>query len=236
MTNLIAAELIESHPTADEVELVLTVSTKSTVGAAGGDFGHRNLTAIKRHRTTVVPLPEPFGERRCLGFAERDGGWLGASAGGRTVRSYVCFAERAAERAILLANRLGMISRIPRAALGSPRSAQGREASSEPIAHWIAVLECGRRIAARTLRCAGDYQCAAASTVLVAEALSGAGLDSPPAAGVFSLEELIRLERLAPALADVGIRVVDEPLRGDAPNARRQGSKARAAEQTPALR
>ncbi len=77
VTNLVAAELLAAHPEADEVELVFTVSSEATVGRAGREFAHRGLTSVGHHRTTVVPLPEPFGERRCLGFAEPERGWLG---------------------------------------------------------------------------------------------------------------------------------------------------------------
>ncbi len=63
LTNLLAADLLARHPEADEVELVFTISVKGSVGPAGG---HPDwLTATKRHRTTVVRLPEPFGRRRC---------------------------------------------------------------------------------------------------------------------------------------------------------------------------
>ncbi len=93
VTNLVAADLLVSHPEADEVEMVFTVSSKGTSGRAGGDFAHRGMTALAQHHTTVVPLPAPFGPRRCLGFAEPDGGWLGAIAAGITVSPYICLDE-----------------------------------------------------------------------------------------------------------------------------------------------
>jgi Secreted repeat of unknown function len=101
VTNLIAADLLATHPEADEVELAFTVSTKSPTGPAGGDFAHRNLTTVSRHRTKVIPLPAPFGMRRCPGFAEPDGGWLGGVVGDRVVSPYVCIAERTTHRAML---------------------------------------------------------------------------------------------------------------------------------------
>ena len=62
LTNLLAVDLLAQHPDADEVELVFTVSTRSSVGPAGRSFAHRGLTAAGgRHRTAIVPLPEPFG-------------------------------------------------------------------------------------------------------------------------------------------------------------------------------
>lgn len=130
VTNLIAADLLAAHPEADEVELAFTVSTKSTSGRAGADFAHRNLTALARHRTTVIPLPEPFGARRCLGFAEPDAGWLGAAAANLAVGTYVCIAERPVHRAMLALNAAGVMSRLPRAALRSPSPAATRRAAS----------------------------------------------------------------------------------------------------------
>jgi NAD(P)-dependent dehydrogenase (short-subunit alcohol dehydrogenase family) len=206
ITNLVAADLLAAHPEADEIELAFTVATRSTSGPAGGDFAHRNLTTLPRHRTALIPLPEPFGRRRCLGFAEPDAGWLGAVAAGRAVNSYVCLAERGAHRAMLALNAAGLMSRLPRAALGSAPSPNG-EASREPVAHWTAVLERGRRIGARTLECRGDYRGAAESAVVFAQAL----LDEGAAAfrGVFGPEDLPDLDRLTPSLREVGISVVD---------------------------
>jgi hypothetical protein len=67
------------------VEPVFTVSLKGSHGPASGDIGSEWLTAAKRHRTTVVRLPEPYGRRRCLGIAEQHRGWLGPIARGKTV-------------------------------------------------------------------------------------------------------------------------------------------------------
>ena len=64
----------------DEVELVFTVTAKGTGGAASADFAHRGFTGQGHHRVKQVTLPEPFGSRRVLGFAEPDGGWLGPMA------------------------------------------------------------------------------------------------------------------------------------------------------------
>ena len=94
LTNLLAADLLADHPEADEVELVFTVPARSVAGPSGSQFAHRALTREAAHQTTVVPLPEPFGRRRRLGFAEADNGWLGAVAGGRAVSPYLCISER----------------------------------------------------------------------------------------------------------------------------------------------
>jgi len=212
VTNLIAADLLAAHPEADEVELAFTVSSRSTNGRAGGDFGHRNLTTVGRHRTKVIPLPPPFGPRRCLGFAEPDGGWLGSVAGDRMVSPYLCIAEKATHRAMLALNKAGLMSRLPRASFGSPPRTDEGDASDEPVAHWIAVLKQGERIAAQTLQCRGDYRCAAASTVVFARALIASGAGGALPCGVFDPEDLLSLDALAPALRENGISAVNQPV------------------------
>ena len=160
---------------------------------AGADFAHRGLTTVARHRTTIVALPEPFGTRRCLGFAEPDAGWLDPLPDGVAVTPYVCVAERSVHRTLLAANATGLMTRLPRAALRST-PVGGEGATREPVAHWIAVFDHGRRIAARTLECRGDYAAAAASTVTCAEALARAGQER---AGAFA-ERMFALDDSLP--------------------------------------
>ena len=118
VTNLLAAQLLEDNPGADEAELVFTVTAKGTGGAASADFAHRGFTGQGHHRVKQVTLPEPFGSRRVLGFAEPDGGWLGPMADGLTVRPYICLAERSLGAMMRTLNAVRLISKLPRAALG----------------------------------------------------------------------------------------------------------------------
>lgn len=204
LTNLLAADLLARHPEADEVELIFTISVKGSAGPAGG---HPDwLTATRRHRTTVVRLPEPFGRRRCLGIAEQHNGWLGAIAAGKTVSTYLCMTERRMQRALLTVNAAGLIGRLPRSAF---TATPVREATAEPIRHWVAVRQRGTVLAASTLRCRGDYQSAAAATVLIAGRLTGHG--DPLPAGVLVPEEVLTIGELKPGLAEAGITVVEEP-------------------------
>ncbi len=210
VTNLVAAELLAAHPEADEVELVFTVSSAATVGRAGREFAHRGLTSVGHHPTAVVPLPEPFGERRCLGFAEPERGWLGAVAGSKRVSLYLCIAEVGMQRSLLAANRARLLSRVPRSALRSPPLHPDRH-FHEPIRHWVAVLSGGERIAARTVRCRGDYRAAASSSVAFAAALLDPDRE-PPRPGVFDPEELFSVFGLADSLAQYGITVCEEEV------------------------
>jgi len=209
LTNLLAADLLADHPEADEVELVFTVSAKSAVGPAGSRFAHRALTTEARHQTTVVPLPEPFGRRRCVGFAEADNGWLGAVADGRAVSPYLCISEHRVHSALLAFNSAGIIARLPRSAFVSAPSDAPGAAGAEPVAHWVAVRRRGACLAARTLRCRGDYRSAAAGTVLFARSLA-AGAAGAGGAGVLVPEEACTIGELRSALAESDIVVVDE--------------------------
>ena len=72
----------------------------------------------------------------------------------------------------------------------------------------MAVRRRGACLAARTLRCRGDYRSAAAGTVLFARSLA-AGAGSGPA-GVLVPEEAFTIGELRSALAESDIVVVDE--------------------------
>lgn len=205
VTNLVAADLLVAHPEADEVELVLTVTTKGSGGSSSGDFAHRGLTGVAHHRTTRVMLPEPYGGRRALGFAEAERGWLGPVAAGLAVNTYVCLAERGVHGLMLGLNHARLISRLPRAALGPGRRTDVAGASREPVAHSVSVLRGGRRIATTLVRGAGDFRMAAASSVVFADALLGRDGGHACGAGVFNPEEALSLRRLATGLDKAGI-------------------------------
>ena len=114
VTTIVAADLLGLHPAARELEIVFTLSLSVSRGPASADFIHRGLTAVSRHRTALVRLPSPFGERRCLGFGEGDAGWLGGIAEGRIVRQYVCIAEPAVHERLLGLNSAGAMASMPR--------------------------------------------------------------------------------------------------------------------------
>ena len=127
------------------------------------------------------------------------------------VSPYVCIAERSTHRAMLALNKAALMSRLQRAAFGAPPRTNEGEASDEPVAHWIAVLNQGKRIAAQTLECRGDYRSAAACAVVFADALTADGDRLVP--GVFDPEDLLSLDNLAAALSQRGIVAVNRPVR-----------------------
>jgi hypothetical protein len=207
VTALVAADLLRLHPKAQELEIVFTHSVRSAAGPASADFFYRGLTAVTRHRTALVPLPSPFGERVCLGFSENESGWLGGLAEGRAVRLYVCIAEPPVHEHLLELNRAGAMHTLPPPPADTPRPPGDGSAGDEPVAHWIAAIRGGRRLGARTIECRGDFLHAARSTVVFADAL----LAGQPEGGCFDPEELWTLGSLEPELRAAGIAVVSHP-------------------------
>ena len=207
VTNLLAARLLEQNPGADEVELVFTVTTKGTGGAASADFAHRGFTGRGHHRVKQVRLPEPFGSRRVLGFAEPDGGWLGPMADGLTVSPYICLAERTVGAMMRTLNGARLISKLPRAALGSGRPAAAQEASREPVAHSVAVLRNGQPLDYRLVVGRGDFRMAASSSIVFAEALLGRDGSVAVQPGAWYPEEVLSLNRVETSLRQVGIDI-----------------------------
>jgi hypothetical protein len=207
VTTIVAADLLHLHPDADELEMAFTLSSTTPRGPASADFVHRGLTTVARHRTALIPLPRPFGERRCVGFGEGDAGWLGGVAEGRVVRLYICVNEPAAHQRLLERNGAGEMAKLPRSLIDSRELSVDGAPSDEPVAHWVAANRGGRRLAARTVQCRGDFLHAARSTVLLAEALLGQGRSG----GCFDPEEICTLSEIEPQLLGAGVRIVPYP-------------------------
>jgi len=207
VTNLLAAQLLEDNPGADEVELVFTVTTKGTGGAASADFAHRGFTGRAHHRVKQVALPEPFGSRRVLGFAEPDGGWLGPMTDGLTVSPYICLAERSLGAMMRMLNAARLISKLPRSALGPGRPAAVEQASREPVAHSVAVLREGVPLDYRLVAGQGDFRMAASSSIVFAEALLGRDGRVAAQPGAWYPEEVLSLNCVQASLRRAGIDI-----------------------------
>ena len=208
VTTIVAADLLRRHPEAEELEMVFTISGAVPRGPASVDHLHRALTTVARHRMLAVPLPEPFGERVCVGFGEDDAGWLGGIAEGRIVRSYVCVLEPAMHEWLLTLNDVGAVSRLSGSLIRPRPAGSDGAASEEPIAHWIAAVRGDRRLAVFTVQCRGDFVHTARSAVVFAEALHA----RPPGGGCFDPEEVCTLEDVQEGLRDIGIAIVPAEL------------------------
>ena len=203
VTTIVAADLLRQHPNAGELEIVFTLSVTAPRGPAGAEFITRGLTTVARHRTALVPLPQPFGERQCLGFREGDAGWLGGIAEGRVVRQYICITEPAIHARLLELNAAAALNELPTELIGARSPSADGAPSDEPVAHWIAAVREGRRLNARTVECRGDFLHAARSTIVFADAL----LSCRQQAGCFDPEEIFMLSDVQAELQAAGITI-----------------------------
>ena len=206
VTTIVAADLLGLHAHATEVEIVFTLSLSASRGPASAEFVHRGLTAVPRHRTALVRLPSPFGERVCLGFGEGDAGWLGGIAEGRIVRQYVCIAEPTVHEQLLALNAAGAMVSMRRSLIAVRTQRADGTVGNEPVAHWVAAIRAGRRLGARTVECAGGSLSAARSAVVFADALRR----EPPPSGCFNPEEIWTLGAVEARLRAAGISVVSQ--------------------------
>jgi NAD(P)-dependent dehydrogenase (short-subunit alcohol dehydrogenase family) len=217
LTNLVARDLLAANPQADLVEIVLTFSTSGTSGPGAREWMHGYLTRQRYNPIFTVPLPPPYGVRRCMQVAHEDRGWLADEViGAREVRTGVCALELSHDAALRALNAVRLLARLPRKLFSSPprlmrTSASGdhaAEPSRDPIAEWVAVYRRGERLGARTIEGEGDYRMTAAATVAASEALMDPGRERPPS-GVHSIEQLLDLKEVLPALQSRGIRIAD---------------------------
>ena len=151
--------------------MVFTLSAAAPRGPASVEAVHRGLTTVARHRTVLVPLPEPFGERICVGFGEDDAGWLGGIAEGRLVRPYICLLEPALHEWLLTLNDVGALSRMSKSVIRARLPDGDETANPEPVAHWIAATRGDRRLGVSIVRCQGELVHTARSAVAFAQSL-----------------------------------------------------------------
>jgi hypothetical protein len=205
LTALVAAELLERQPEADEVELAVTFSAGGTSGVAGGEFLHRELGRRRRHATRKIDFPPPFGRRRCIGIAEGQDGWLGAAAGERAVNTFMLLSEPGATPLVLALNRLGLMRALPGPLFRVGRRRAARRVTSEPFCVSAATYRAGERLAAGSIQGSGMYRSTAEAAVAAAEVLDADAL--PP--GCLDPHEALSLSALRPALEARGITIAE---------------------------
>ena len=95
------------------------------------------------------------------------------------------------------------MNKLPTELVGARTAAADGTPSDEPVAHWIAAVRDGRRLAARTVQCRGDFLHAARSTIVFADAL----LSRAAPAGCFDPEEICTLRGVQDKLEAAGVRI-----------------------------
>jgi hypothetical protein len=207
---LAVAELLDAHPEADSAEYALMVSASGSTGRAGGLFAHKLLASSRHHETATVPFPDPFGTRRGLEVGQDTDGIPRTAVNEVPIRHYLCMLPRSLNGMLLALNSARLISVLPKASFTAGTRKVPDELSDERICEWVAVSSDGDRVAAQTIEGEGYYRMATVATVVFAEALVGGRKQ-----GVRSIEELVSLSELRPALGEKGVSVRQEAIATD---------------------
>jgi NAD(P)-dependent dehydrogenase (short-subunit alcohol dehydrogenase family) len=207
---LALADLLREHPEAGGAEYSLMVSAAGSSGHAGARFGHTLLTGSTHHAAAKVPFPAPWGARRCLEVGADGDGVLREAVGETPLRHFLTMQPRPLQGFLSALNGARLISLLPAAMFTAGTGKVPAELSDEPICEWVAVLaEDGRRLAARTIEGKGYYRMTAAATLTFAAALSR---PSNGKRGLLSIDELVTLEAVRPALSEHEISVREQAL------------------------
>jgi hypothetical protein len=199
---LAVAELLDAHPGADAAEYALMVSAGGSTGRAGGLFAHKLLTSSRHHATATVPFPEPFGKRRGLEVGQDTDGVPRTAVNEVPIRHYLCMLPSPLNGMLLALNSARLISVLPKASFTAGARKVPDELSDERICEWVAVSSNGERVATQTVEGDGYYRMTTAATVVFANALVG-----KREKGLRSIEELVSLSELRPALRKGGVSV-----------------------------
>lgn len=214
ITSVVAMNLLEEHPTADELEMVWTLTAQGYSGMGGRMWAYSYFVNRRRHPTFVVSLPEPYGRRRVLQIADDERGWLIGAPPQLKVRTGVCLLERDTDAGFRVTNALGLMSFVPKWLFANPprrltRGAvpgQGTAPEGSCI-YWVAAYRKGERLAARTIEGEDDYLVTVQGTISIGEAVVEKTRNDHQN-GVYSVEELVTLADVAPSLSAQGVRIV----------------------------
>jgi hypothetical protein len=209
---LAIAELLREHPEADAAEYSLMFWASGSSGRAGALFAHSLLCGSSHHESKVIPFPEPVGERRCLEVGAGEDAVLRSKLGGVPLRHYLCMQPPALQRMLLGLNGARLIGLMPKASFTAGTRKVPSDLSDEPICEWIAVSRGGKPLAAQTLAGKGYYRITAVATVVFADAILGADASPRRQLGLRSIDELIRLADIRPAIEERGITIDSQPV------------------------
>jgi hypothetical protein len=211
ITSLLFVDLLRSNPEADLLEMVWTFTGQGYSGPGGRRWAHSYITGRSHSPVFRVPLPLPYGERKCMEVAEDEQGWLNGVPGVR-VRTGVCFYERDTDFGFRAINFLRLRKLLPsRVIVQTPRRLTrgvppGKgEAPIGACMYWVAARRDGEILTARTIEGKDDYLVTALGAVAFSEALLRRR--PPIAPGVSSVEGLLELENVLPRLQELGVEV-----------------------------
>ena len=201
--HLSRASLLEQYPQATRIELGYIISAGGSAGLAGSRYIHRLLATQPQLRVQNRQFPAPRGVRPCFDLSDNDEIWLSSAVSEkRLVQAWLAVAERPLSGLLRLLNKLGLLARLPQAALTAMvklKPAPSR-LTCEPMRSRIALYRDGQLLAVKGVSAEGDYNSTVQSTGLFVQAF----LDQPQGSwpqGLHGVEDLFHLEDLRSGLA-----------------------------------
>ncbi len=203
--NLLATELLQSHPQASEITMGMTFS-RGVTGEAGIKWLFSHFAESQRGKRRMVALPPPMNNRICGIKNLANEGWLADERWPPVQRFEFCMAEKLYDllfRVLGSIHLLPLFARIYLAIFGQCSSV----ATDEQIFHWASVrspsgLEQGLLIRAR-----GDYRSTAISLAIFAELLWPRAARSELAPGLLRIQDVLKLNDVKDHFEACGISV-----------------------------
>jgi hypothetical protein len=168
------------------------------------------LTRLRRgghRRVARVPLPAPFGARRCIEFGRGEEGWVGELARGREAHVYICLRERLLNAGLVGLNALHLLRLVPTWPFTLGRRRVPDVLSREPKRDWVAV-HTDRTRTAWVIEGRGDYGMTVDATVVFARAVLDRLAAEPGLTGLYPSHDLFKFGDLRPAFEARGMRFV----------------------------
>lgn len=211
VTNLVVNDLV-SHDRywKGRITIAVPLPWNGYRGAEGIRLVHANFTTSGRHGAysgshdaVVISFPEPIGDTECIGWSERNDGWVQRLAAGRMVRAYCYIDNRRLNSWIVRLNKRDILGRLP---LWPFLRFQRRfdAPTEEPVSIWVS-LKTPEFEHSRIITCTGWYL----SSAKAAEVMAAQLLNSEHLAGRGCLDsnEAFTLAELAGPLQECGVVV-----------------------------
>ncbi len=203
--NLLAAELLRSHPLASEIAIGMTFSRGAT-GEEGIRWLLSHFAESVRSKRRMVPLLPPMNDRSCGTKNLANEGWLVNDRWPPVQRFQFCMAEKPYDllfRVLARMHLLPLFARIYLAIFGKRRPV----ATDEQIFHWASVLEPSGLEQGLLISARGDYRSTAIASAIFAELLWPRAASSELAPGLLRIQDVLELNDVKDTFEERGISV-----------------------------
>ena len=213
VTNLVVDELISYDVKwQGDITIAVPLPWNGYRGAEGIRLVHSYFTTSGRHGaysglhdTVMISFPDPIGDTECIGWAERDDGWVQRLAVGRMVRAYCYIDNPRLNSLIVRLNKWDILRRLPLQPFlkFQPSCATPTE---EPVSIWVS-LKTPDFQRSKIISGNGWYLSSARASAVMAESLLED--DRLTARGCLDSNEAFTLTDLQDSLEKCGVSVTD---------------------------